>query len=527
MAISIPASEFGEARSLIPFITCDETQGLGQIRLVCSGGQRSWIAANEFSGGRISGGAGEPDDEYRFGLPVTVLISIDAIADLDPEADDEIVLDHDDGTFTLTGRFGHIAFDDLAHDYPVMDHLFAAPTDEMARATLHNELFWGLLRGATTQRIEGDDGSPAPGMHTLFIDDDGLAIAVETAGLGVVTTQLPAEVAGSVYLPVDSQGLLRASTFLGAEVVTVMVPTLNSEPIVLLSGDRAAWAMPQMLASRVLRRQVLATIEEEFGSLAVRATDEGSYRLVRFGHEILATLHTEADPPVLCVHSVLLRNIEASPELLREINDLNASRSLARIFHRDNQVLAEVDLPAHTLDAHELQTAVAQITGVVERVVPMLSTVIGGEQAQDPARLRRDLYRGTVIEADMPPSSTVLLSGEGALNEWPFDGPVWVLTAWNPQGLSYGPDENAHRNTVLAHKVVDSNGLFVRGRGWAVDRSHVEESLVVWGIDREVAVALGRQAGQDAIFEVDAERVHLLACFTDEVDSWPRSGHGA
>ena len=70
--------------------------------------------------------------------------------------------------------------------------------------------------------------------------------------------------------------------------------------------------------------------------------------------------------------------------------------------------------------------------------------------------------------------------------------------------------------------IVDHGGTFAKGIGRSSDGRHVEESLIVWGVEREFMRVLGRKVQHDAIFEIDSEAVYLIACAADQVESWSR-----
>jgi hypothetical protein len=114
------------------------------------------------------------------------------------------------------------------------------------------------------------------------------------------------------------------------------------------------------------------------------------------------------------------------------------------------------------------------------------------------------------------------LNGNEAVEEWPFPGPVHVITGWNPQGIARQGDDI---NRMIAADVLAEGGQFVLGEGTSLDGLHSERSLVVWGITREFAAELGRRASQDAVFEIDDRTVRVVACGSDRIDEiGPRRG---
>jgi hypothetical protein len=85
-------------------------------------------------------------------------------------------------------------------------------------------------------------------------------------------------------------------------------------------------------------------------------------------------------------------------------------------------------------------------------------------------------------------------------------------------------EANRVMNDHIAHDVIDHGGRFVYGIGRSPEGDHVEESLFVWGVDRDVIRAMGSRAQQDAIFELDADTITLVSCVDDRTASWPRRG---
>ena len=116
------------------------------------------------------------------------------------------------------------------------------------------------------------------------------------------------------------------------------------------------------------------------------------------------------------------------------------------------------------------------------------------------------------------------LNGPDGVEAWPFPGPVHVITGWNPQGVSLGEQSHEDVNHRIASDILRLGGRFVHGAGRSTDSAQSEPSLIAWGLDRAIALRLGRQAMQDSIFEIDADNVHLLSCIDDRVSTWPRHG---
>lgn len=514
MTNSIPASEFVEARALLPLLHVPETDWLGHLRLLADGHHRYWYAVNGTVIFQIKGGP--TTDEYSVSVPPGAVYATSII---DDDAQAIEVVSDDNGT-SFVGRHGTVRFGLVADKDGLNTTAFGRQPDIIATATLRAPALRELAYLMAICRLDENE-EEAP--ETWIAIDEGFIEIVSThSSIGEKAARCFCSTTGSVAVPISPRFLIEILDVFKTDEVTISVPRYNEDPIEISRPGRRALMKPQWTPNRHLRRHVEAVITEAYGQLSANLDESGAYPLVRYGHDITATLDFDSEPEMLGIHAVLLDGIEATPLLLSELNDLNARRTLVRIFHRDGKILAESDHPAHTLDAHELRSSVEHIMRISKDVVPMLSAVLGGQTLPDPAAERRSRYRGTIIEANLLPTESVLLSGDGATDEWPFPGPVWVLTGWNPQGVSRDQDSGRKVNLQIARDIIERGGQFVQGAGWSITRDHMEPSLVAWDLDRETALDMGRRAQQDAIFELDADEVHLLGCFDDEIETWPR-----
>ena len=98
----------------------------------------------------------------------------------------------------------------------------------------------------------------------------------------------------------------------------------------------------------------------------------------------LVPTSAEAERPVLRLFSPLLRNVERSPELLGELNDLNGRLNFLRIFWRDSTVYAAAELLAPTLTASELSNACDWLSDAADYYDVRLHARFGGDLAFEP-----------------------------------------------------------------------------------------------------------------------------------------------
>jgi len=222
------------------------------------------------------------------------------------------------------------------------------------------------------------------------------------------------------------------------------------------------------------------------------------------------------------VFSMLLEECEPTEELLRELNDLNTTATFVRLFLEDDVVIAEADVVAEHMTRSELNAVAGRVWTIAQNVIPTLAAVLGGTQFEDPFLGRLGKYRTTRVEAEVFRGKTVFLNGPDAIEEWPFPGPVHVVTAWFPEGVDLSENDAADINRQIAKDILAANGRFVLATGYPSESDQPEPSLVAWNIGRDTALGIGNAACRDAILEIDADHVHLLTVRGDIEESWAR-----
>ncbi|MBC8484329.1 MAG: DUF3293 domain-containing protein [Actinobacteria bacterium] len=94
-------------------------------------------------------------------------------------------------------------------------------------------------------------------------------------------------------------------------------------------------------------------------------------------------------------------------------------------------------------------------------------------------------------------------------------GPFWVLTAWNPGSERLSDAENAERHAALCARLDELGHNWLPALGTSPDGSWSEQSVAVPGLDRDTALALGREFAQEAVFEATAEALRVHGCDGD------------
>jgi hypothetical protein len=487
---------------------------------VSDGKQRRWFAGNE---GAAAGFDGGPDRGiYDLGISPT-LINLVSRAGGNPE-DFALIHDPEHSRIGVRSPVYEAWSTDLQHPFPdLSEHRLepmlvggsasvrAGALDDAICAVL---MRWQLLE----ERPENDPRC------VLGVGDGVIGLVAKWEEVGPVTVDIPVDdVSGSVAVEVNPELLQRfVRLFRPEDEIEVEIPLMAGHPVGLSSENLWISLMPYAHPMLVIRDAVEAVITETMGSLAAQQDADGDYPLVRRQTPVYARLDPEPEPPTLRVFAVVLSGIEASPELMTELNDLNVNGTFARVFHVDDEVRVQVDLLAETLDPVELRTAIDRIGDLAQRIMPTLAAVFGGDLVDDPAARRLELYRSTVVEAETSPGLHGVLNGSDAVEDWPFPGTAYVITGWNPQGVEFDEDHMQDVNVMIATDILRSGGRFVHGIGRSPDGEHEEPSLVAWDIERCDARTFGQRASQDAIFEIDADEVRLVSCYSDDVETWPR-----
>jgi hypothetical protein len=124
-----------------------------------------------------------------------------------------------------------------------------------------------------------------------------------------------------------------------------------------------------------------------------------------------------------------------------------------------------------------------------------------------------EAWTATRIVMDGVPA--VPLTGPGAVDSWPFDMYLVVLTAANPGSERLDPEVNAARNVELATALRDL-GHHVIGLTAGLD-DWEEPSLGVVGLGHDVARGFAKRFEQLGWYVLDADEVSVLATENGEV----------
>lgn len=410
-------------------------------------------------------------------------------------------------------------------DYPGFDPPLLNPEHVAGKATLNVDALMGAVHAVRTRRVRGHDDRPDT--LTFAFHKDEVVLSRYEPRVGRIDFRVAAPGAwATVEVEVSADDLINVlSAVRPSDQVTISLSQYNVDPIALESDEWFGFVMPFRTANAKVAVSVRELLREMFGPVAVNTDADGDYPLQLINNPVYGRFHTDEDQTLwVQVFAVVVDDIAASPEVYAELNEQNANGRFVRLFHVEKQILAEVDLLASTLERVELQEAIDRITTMTEEIMPTLTAVLGGHVPGDSLAYRWQTYRTSILEAEILPGQRVHLNGSDGIEDFPFPERCFVITDWNPMGTTRTLEANRDMNDHIAHDVIDHGGRFVYSIGRSPDGDHVEESLFVWGVDREIIRDLGTRARQDAIFELDADTIKLVSCVDDRIESWPRRG---
>lgn len=102
------------------------------------------------------------------------------------------------------------------------------------------------------------------------------------------------------------------------------------------------------------------------------------------------------------------------------------------------------------------------------------------------------------------------LTGPDAVQTLPLDEPIAVVTAWNPASHTRPREENERAQNLLIEAIESHSRPWLKVTGASPDGSWVEPSIAIGGVERNEAVALGKDYGQRAIFQLTRDELIVV-----------------
>ena len=510
IVIDITSDEWDQAAHLITLLAGITTSDSLLVNLRAEGGRRRWYVADESVGAFVE--AGSDDREFSVYLPFHACWHGARVANVYGSA--QVRLDHDSCS--------------VGNDSEVLLWPYAAPSRQLV-AQFHNpdpdaRVFSAdvaELRRLVTSSLDWREDSEMRNVVPVGIMCIGDTVQIRQfreSPKFLVASFVSDSLSGEeqVSAEFDANKLAAAlRIFPDGENVTVHFPTREDERLVI-SGASCTASVRQLATPLQVARRVVENVLEEWDNELTTIRDaDGDYVLTRHGHRIYGRIVGDDNPFIFQIFCVAINDIEPTPDLYEEINDINTHIQFLRAFVVERQLIFEADVLVEEFNSVEIDVIVSRLRNFAGNVAPMVHAVHGG-LLHTPQELQRwSDYARTIVTAQVTPTQMVALNGKDAVDEWPFPGPVHVVTGWNPQGIARRGDDI---NRMIAADVLAEGGQFVLGEGSSLDGNHKEHSLVVWGITREFAAELGRRASQDAIFEIDDMAVRIVACDGDRVE---------
>lgn len=126
-----------------------------------------------------------------------------------------------------------------------------------------------------------------------------------------------------------------------------------------------------------------------------------------------------------------------------------------------------------------------------------------------------DLYIDAIIECEID-GRTYRLRGPDA-EPLPAPAPIFVLTAYNPNGVDRDEALNAADERALDRELTAEEAIFYCANGRSRDESWSEPGVAVARFDRARACAYGNRYGQLAVYELTANEVRVVRCDDAEI----------
>lgn len=526
MHLNITGEEWEIALGLVRFTSGDERQTLGMVHLACDGGIRRWTATNS----RWLASHTTDGDAGSYELLVSPRIVQFGYAAAASGQDAAIVISHaDDGgpdTVTVVSDSESLTVAADRSTYPRSALEMASdPVAAGASVQVDGRDLERVMSAAAIRAIPDGDDTSEP-LFWVTVDSDGLRADLSWEHLGLTTFRAAGAGSGNARRAFPPLQVAEAVGGWKGQV-TFTVPDDPHAPLRIADDERTVLIMPIDTTHERQRKHVEDVLAEVFGPDVLHRDGDDDYPLTISGVPVYARL-VDDRPPTVQVFASLLVDIDCTPDLLQELNDHNANISFARLFWVQDQILAESDLVASTLDPEELFTAYQRVVDVSEHLAPMIHAVLGGTSTVRSIEARWAKYRATIVEAETTPGTWITLTGPSAATPWPYPGAVHVITASNPSGRLRPEEINRRASLELGRDLLAAGAGLSRASGSDPDPSegHAEHGFLAWGIDRNLAAELAAAHGQDAIFEIDADRVHVVSCRDDRLDTLARTHQG-
>ncbi len=390
MDVTVTHHELEQLQGRLLRFVSPHDPGLNRLLVRASAGGVTWTATDSYRLARLAAGSTDEgiangvDGEVEFAVPARTLLLAWQMCDRRDAEAARFSVHEGQGVLRLPGI--ELPFDAGVAGYPDVDDYLAegAGTDETLVTLAAEDLFAAIHGASLTPVWLGDDAQQSFVLHVDAARGTLRAVAIWDGHAETVAV-VACTATGSVRVGVNPGFLFGLAEAAAEEFLTLHLTEDPSVPLRVETDDGfVALLMPCRIgveSSRPAFEAMLAELLDTDPDQLDR-DDDGAYPVpLADDHAMSLTLHAgdpdTGTPDTVSVSAVLASDIDPSPELLAELNDLNRNVRFARLFWADGDVLAGGELLLDTLDAAELGHACRTVAHLATRVAPMLRMVHG------------------------------------------------------------------------------------------------------------------------------------------------------
>ena len=373
-----------------------EGKTLPGIVVFCEDGRRRWWIPSDKLSIFITGDAADFSGAYR--LPLTIMANAGRQGASNGAVTYTVNGDAATGlTVTADSMRGRQVVS--CESIPVPEHPSAEFAAGCASAKLSGrDLAWTVFAGAhppfEAMMLEEDDRH-SPDHFMMTIEKKRFTVASDwtEAGMYNMVGSTAAVTKGSGSIRLDPDFLNVLSNCVDAESEWTVCFGLDGQTIVLESDSQYIVSQLTKVPVYEMKKRVLKVLErDKFEHREVGTTKIG-VRVDGVPVSVELFVREGDESPLLGLSSVIVREANESPELLREINAHNKAGSLTRLWHENDKVLLGIDLLPDNLSV--LTSRLRHLARVAKDLSGMLEP-FAAEAALPPKRRIRRKKTSTV-----------------------------------------------------------------------------------------------------------------------------------
>jgi hypothetical protein len=378
------------------WIVRKEGKTLPRIVVFCEDGRRRWWIPSDKLSIFITGDAADFSGAYR--LPLTIMANAGRQGASNGAVTYTVNGDAATGlTVTADSMRGRQVVS--CESIPVPEHPRAEFAAGCASAKLSGrDLAWTVFAGAhppfEAMMLDEDDRR-SPDHFMMTIEKKRFTVASDwtEAGMYNMVGSTAAVTKGSGSIRLDPDFLNVLSSCVDAESEWTVCFGLDGQTIVLESDSQYIVSQLTKVPVYEMKKRVLKVLErDKFEHREVGTTKIG-VRVDGVPVSVELFVREGDESPLLGLSSVIVREANESPELLREINAHNKAGSLTRLWHENDKVLLGIDLLPDNLSV--LTSRLRHLARVAKDLSGMLEP-FAAEAALPPKRRIRRKKTSTV-----------------------------------------------------------------------------------------------------------------------------------